>query len=146
MTAQAARSNFPDRAFLLDLSRGTQVRNPNFTASIASVSNFPVLGATDTQGQVNGVTIFAGKAFFTHFHPRGTETINVIQGAVRVSFRFEGTNGRVVSNVVHPGQSTIIPQGLIHTSLCISRINCRFIANFNTADAGTIAVDEPVVP
>lgn len=145
VTAQSARSMLPDSAFLLDPALGRTKRTADFVARTAGVADFPALGATDTQGQVNDVRIFAGKAFATHFHPRGTETINVVQGRVRVSFRFE-SGGRVVSNVVKEGQSTIIPQGLIHTSVCVSDKDCRFIANFNTADAGTVAVAQPVVP
>lgn len=141
-TAAATRSKFHDRDFLIQFNRGTQVNTPAFQASIADVTNFPVLGGRDVQLTILRVTVKSVETLFAHSHPRASETLLVVQGTVRSSFRFEGIGQvRTVTNVIGAGESTVFPQGLIHETVCISQGDCTFMAVLNSADPGTVPAD-----
>lgn len=138
-TAPAVRSGLRDRDFRINFSRATQVNTPTFTASIADLANFPALAGQDVQSTIVKVSLKAGQPFFSHLHPRGTETLNALQGTFRVRFRFDGLgDARVVSNVIRAGESTVFPQGLIHETVCISKTDCAFLSVLNSADPGTV--------
>eukprot|EP00177_Eucheuma_denticulatum_P002688 GFKZ01004829.1.p1 GENE.GFKZ01004829.1~~GFKZ01004829.1.p1 ORF type:complete len:165 (+),score=6.81 GFKZ01004829.1:136-630(+) len=138
-TAAGVRSNLRDQDFRIRFSQGAQVNTRNFRVSIADLNNFPALGAQDVQSTIVRVNLNAGQAFVTHHHPRATETFNALQGSFRNSFRFEGLgNVRNVSNVIRAGESTVFPQGLVHSTVCISRSNCVFLSVLNSADPGLI--------
>lgn len=138
-TAEGVRSDLADSEFRIRFNRGTQINTPAFDASIADLTNFPALAGADVQSTLVRVTVRAGETFFAHFHPRATETLNAVRGTFRISFRFEGAGDpRIVTNVIRAGESTVFPQGLIHETVCISDIDCRFVAVLNSADPGTI--------
>jgi len=140
-TAPAVRSGLRDRDFRIQFSRGIQVTTPDFSVSIADLSNFPALAATDVQSTIVRVSVKAGRPFFAHYHPRGTETLNALQGTFRISFRFEGLGDvRTVTNIIRAGESTVFPQGLIHETVCISDTDCAFLSVLNSADPGTVPV------
>lgn len=140
-TAAAIRSKLQDSDFRIQFSRGTQVNTTNFQVQIADVANFPALAGQDVQSTLTRVNLKAGQAFITHFHPHATETLNAIQGTFRVSFVFEGLmNPRNISNVIRAGESTVFPQGLVHSTVCISKSDCVFLSVLNSADPGTIPV------
>lgn len=140
-TATAIRSKLRDQDFRIQFTRATQVKTPTFQVSIADLTRFPALAGTDVQSMIVKVNLKAGEPFIRHFHPRGTETLNALQGTFRVSFRFEGLGEvRNVTNVIRTGESTVFPQGLIHETTCISKGDCVFLSVFNTADAGTVPV------
>lgn len=139
-TVQAIRNELPDSEFRIDPSKGTIIKTPDFTVQVADLSNFPALAGQDVQSQITRVFLRAGKPFITHFHPRSGEVLNAIRGTFRVSFTTEGLNPRVITNVIRSGQSTVFPQGLVHTTTCISKHECMFLAVFTSADAGLIPV------
>lgn len=139
-TAQSVRNPLADNDFILDPSKGVAIDTADFRIRIAELSNFPVLAGTDTQSQVVRVMLKSGRDFIPHYHPRGTEILNVLRGRFRFTIRFEGLNPRVVTIHVREGQTTIFPQGLIHTARCVSKRDCMFLSNFNTADPGLVPV------
>eukprot|EP00177_Eucheuma_denticulatum_P004735 GFKZ01008610.1.p1 GENE.GFKZ01008610.1~~GFKZ01008610.1.p1 ORF type:complete len:170 (+),score=1.89 GFKZ01008610.1:294-803(+) len=138
-TAAGVRSNLRDQDFRIRFGQGVQINTPNFRVSIADLTNFPALGAQDVQSTIVRVNLNAGEAFITHHHPRATETFNALQGSFRNSFLFEGLgNVRNVSNIIRAGESTVFPQGLVHSTVCISRSPCVFLSVLNSADPGLI--------
>lgn len=141
-TAQATRSKLSDSAFVVRPVGTPQIIAPDrrFFAFATSPSRKPALAATDTQVQVNTVTVRAGKPFFKHFHPRGVETLTVLKGRVLSQTWFEGSNPRVIKVTLRPRDSTVYPQGLMHLARCVSKTDCVFTAVFNSADAGTVPV------
>ncbi|CAN8072180.1 unnamed protein product [Agarophyton chilense] len=134
------RSKLADKDFSINPENGIILNTPNFRARIADVTNFPALGAQDVQTQIVRVTLKAKQTFIPHYHPRGTEVLNALAGKFRVTFKFEGLNPRSVSNVIHAGESTVFPQGLIHETVCISHHDCEFLSTFNSADPGLVPV------
>lgn len=139
MTAGSIRSGLKDRDFRIQPSKGTQIVTATFKVSIADLTNFPALAGQDVQSTIVRVFLKSGELFFRHFHPRGTETLNALQGTFRISFLFEGLGDvRNVSNVIKAGESTVFPQGLIHETTCISKGDCAFLSILNSADPGTI--------
>lgn len=142
VTAQATRAKLPDRAFLIRPEGKPNAVAPDgrFNVFSTAPSRNPALAATDTQVQVNTVTVKGGKEFFKHFHPRGVETITVHKGHIFSQTWFEGNNPRIIKVWLRPRDSTVYPQGLVHLARCVSKTECVFTAVFNTADAGTVPV------
>lgn len=138
-TAAAVRSELPDAAFAIDLNNGTRVVVGSTSFKVASLDRFPALGAIDVQFAIAKVRVRGGKLAFSHVHPRATEVGYVTRGRLQVTFNFE-SNARTVSNVIKPGESFIIPQGLLHFGKCLSKRDCEFILHFNSADPGTVLV------
>lgn len=140
-TAAATRSNLNDNDFRITLAKGTAVETPEFSARIADLTNFPALAGVDVQSTIVRVTIRSGEDFFRHYHPRGTETLNLIQGRLRTTFSFEGTaSPRMVTVTLRGGESTVFPEALPHMLTCISKSDCTYISVLNSADAGTVRV------
>ncbi|KNC78009.1 hypothetical protein SARC_09542 [Sphaeroforma arctica JP610] len=69
-----------------------------------------------------------------HVHPRGTETIYVVNAMLTVGFVAESS--RLVLNDIETDQSTFFPQGLLHYQ---QNMNCEpasFISILDSADPG----------
>lgn len=139
-TALSIRSPLSNRDFRINPSRGVIIRNPNFTARIADLTNFPVLAGQDVQSQIVRATVNAGKPFVTHFHPRSAEVLNALRGVFIVTIKFEGLQPRTVRIKLLPGESTVFPQGLVHTTTCVSKVHCEFLSVFTSADPGLVPV------
>lgn len=141
-TTGSIRAGLRDTDFRIRPSLGTQVETPTFRVSIADLTNFPALAGQDVQSTIVRVELKAGERFLTHFHPRGSETLNVLKGTFRVSFRFAGVGEvRNITNIIRTGESTVFPQGLVHTEECISTNDCVFLSVLGSADAGTVPVE-----
>ncbi|PXF46457.1 putative germin-like protein 2-3 [Gracilariopsis chorda] len=139
-SAAGIRSGLQDSDFRINPSKGQIINTPGFTVQIANVADFPALGGQDVQSQIVRVLVRAGQPFIPHYHPRGTETLNALAGVFRVSFLSEGLSPRNVTNILHPGDSTVFPQGLPHETVCISKMDCLFLSVFNSADPGLVPV------
>lgn len=137
-TAESARLKLKDRDFKISPRKGIILNTPAFEARIADLTNYRALSLVDTQFYIARITLRSHKTFPTHFHPRGSEVLTVLKGAIRVSFRME--NGRVVRNKLHVGHTTVFPQGLPHDIKCVSRRDCLMLATLNTADPGNVFV------
>lgn len=141
-TVQATRSKLPDNAFLIRNNRkpDSVASDGRFFVYKTSPSRNPALAAPDTQVQINTVTVRPGKHFSKHYHPRGTETVVVHKGRLFSQMWFEGSNPRRVKLTLHPRDSTVYPEGLVHLVKCVSKEECVFTAVFNTADPGGVPV------
>ena len=138
ITAAATRATLSDEDFLIDPSRNVVIRNENMKVELADLNTFPALAGVDVQSQISRVTLRPGQAFVPHFHPRGAEILNAIRGRFEVSFTTEGLQPKTIKNVVRQGHSTIFPQGLPHTTKCVSRSYCQFLSVFTSADPGLV--------
>ena len=75
-----------------------------------------------------------------HSHPRATEIVHIIEGEnVQVGF-VEENGGRVIINALRAGQTTFIPQGLVHYAQNLGCVKTKIIAAFNSEDPGVINV------
>lgn len=113
---------------------------PDYTAEILNYQSFPVMASIDIQSTLIRATIKAQKPFIVHYHPRGSETLTVLEGTIRIGMKFEGLMGREIENEVKKGQATVIPQGILHSFFCSSTVDCVFMSVLNSADPGTIVV------
>ncbi|KAI0565331.1 Cupin [Gracilaria domingensis] len=140
-TNGAIRGQLADNDFRIRPEQGVIINNPNFRVRVADLSNFPALAGQDVQAQITRVTLKAMQPFIPHYHPRGVEVLNAIRGSFRITFKFEGLNPRTVTNIIHAGESTVFPQGLMHETVCISKRDCEFLSTFNSADPGFVPVN-----
>lgn len=139
-TAAGIRGLLEDKEFAINPENGIRINTPNFRVRIADLTNFPALAGQDVQSQIVRVNLKSQQMFIPHYHPRGSETLNAIRGTFKVTFTFEGLNPRTVVNTIKAGESTVFPQGLPHTTTCISKQDCIFLSVFNSADPGLIPV------
>ena len=138
--AADTRSALDPSDFRIIPSKGNVVVTPDFTARIADLSTFPSLGGVDVQTQFVHGTIKPGASFIRHYHPRGSEFLFVLNGRLNVSFIDEGLSPQTISNIIAFRQGTVFPQGLVHTTTCISRHPCNFVSTFNSADPGIVPI------
>lgn len=75
-----------------------------------------------------------------HVHPRGTEILYSVDGDFLTVLIEENGSQRVIENIVKPNQSTIFPQGLLHTEVNLSCERAKFISSFNDVDPGLVTV------
>lgn len=139
-SATEIRESLKDSDFRIRVQKGGLLESENFTARIANFKKFPALAGQDVQSEIAAVVLKAGKPFFKHLHPRGAETLNVLEGVLRVELQKEGINPEIIKNVLKAGESTVFPQGLFHDAFCVSKSDCRFNVVFNTADPGLVVV------
>lgn len=133
------RAKLQDSDFLIKPRLGSVVTTANFTLRVADFNKYPILAFPDVQSFVILATVNFKKSVFTHYHPRATETLTSFRGTFSVQIIFEGLgNARVVDIMVPAGQSTVFPQGLPHTTTCMTASGCVFSAIFNSADPGLI--------
>lgn len=137
-TAAQIRDELSDSEFRITPSKGLIIRDRNFTVRLADLTNFPALSGADVQTQFILATIQPGKELVTHHHPRASEFLFNIQGTFRVSFTTEGISPKRITNVIPQFSGTVFPQGLVHTTKCISSWPCHFVSTFNSADPGLI--------
>lgn len=138
-TVQSVREKLPDSAFLIRPSKLRKTQTDSLLLKATDVVNYPALGAPDVQATIVYFTVFSGRSLFEHSHPRAAEVYHLLEGRLKFTMRFEGGT-RNVTNYIQGGQSTIVPQGLLHTATCISKSNCNAIATFNSADPGSVPV------
>lgn len=134
----AERLKLRDSDFLLDPRDGQVTTTPNFTLRAANFATYPVLSFPDVQSVVLLGTVNFEKSVFTHYHPRATETFSVQRGSFMVQIIFEGLGARVVEIMVKAGRSTVFPEGLPHTTTCMTRGGCVFSSVLNSAEPGLI--------
>jgi len=86
-----------------------------------------------------------------HTHPRATEFLFLINGALEVGF-IEENEARFVINAMSPGQGTIFPKGSIHYQINTGCEPLTFVAALNGEDPGASQVaqrceySDPVIP
>ena len=74
-----------------------------------------------------------------HEHPRGSEIVYLIKGGPLLVEFTEENGGRSLRNLMRPGYTTLIPEGLFHMQ---QNIGCKeathYIASFNHIDPGVV--------
>ena len=111
----------------------------NVESRLGNVQRFPSLGLPDVGIAFAQADVPFGSIFPVHVHPRGTEMLLVISGVFKITISPELTLPDV-DIVARPGQLTVIPQGLRHFELCLTKPSCRFISSFRaeTGDPGIV--------
>ncbi|KNC81563.1 hypothetical protein SARC_06120 [Sphaeroforma arctica JP610] len=76
-----------------------------------------------------------------HIHPRATELVYMVSGAVTVGFVGENGGGAIMNNL-SADMSTFFPQGLIHFQQNMECEPAVFVSSLNGVDPGTITLPE----
>jgi quercetin dioxygenase-like cupin family protein len=140
MTAPMIRAGFEDSAFLLDLTKATQVPGEGRLLEFGDQQSFPVLAILDTQMALARVTLDDGATNPTHVHPRATEVLYLVSGKMEVFIGKELGN-EMIKNTLEAGQGTVFPGGLAHGQKCVEGSGgCVFVSMFNNADPGAFGV------
>jgi oxalate decarboxylase/phosphoglucose isomerase-like protein (cupin superfamily) len=104
-----------------------------YVATRATVTNFPGL---NTMGlSASRADFLPGGVNSPHVHPRASELIYVLQGTLFVGFI--GTDEKLYSATVYPGDLFIFPQGLIHYQINVGTTNATTIVSFSSQNPGT---------
>ncbi|KNC74228.1 hypothetical protein SARC_13219 [Sphaeroforma arctica JP610] len=129
-------NNFDARDFVIDYSTLPGATELGGTVQAANRNNVPVMQAakmTHTRFHIApcGINL-------PHIHPRGTESIYIIEGALTVGFVTE--SGRLITNDVIVDQSTFFPRGLIHYQQNMGCEPAGYISMLDDSDAGLLVV------
>eukprot|EP01134_Creolimax_fragrantissima_P001862 CFRG1862T1 len=133
-------NNFENEDFILDFSDQTAVPvgsdGLGGTVQAANINNFPVLQTAE----MSQTRFHIGPCGINlpHVHPRGTESIYMVEGELTVGFVTEG--GRLIINDVSADQSTFFPQGLLHYQQNMGCEQAGFISILNSADPGLLVI------
>ncbi|KAJ1289003.1 hypothetical protein BS78_02G132700 [Paspalum vaginatum] len=108
----------------------------NFTAVKASMAEFPALNGQSVsyallsypQGSVNP----------THTHPRASELLLVIQGALSVGF--VDTTGKLYTHDLATGDMFVFPKGTVHWQFNQAAQPAKALSAFGSAAAGLVSV------
>ncbi|XP_058100925.1 putative germin-like protein 2-1 [Magnolia sinica] len=79
-----------------------------------------------------------------HTHPRATEILTVLEGALYVGFVTSNTENRFITKTLHEGDVFVFPEGLIHFQFNIGHTNAIAIAGFGSQNPGTITIANAV--
>eukprot|EP00172_Hildenbrandia_rubra_P000788 Plantae.Rhodophyta-Hildenbrandia_rubra.ctg14442.p1 GENE.Plantae.Rhodophyta-Hildenbrandia_rubra.ctg14442~~Plantae.Rhodophyta-Hildenbrandia_rubra.ctg14442.p1 ORF type:complete len:228 (+),score=17.09 Plantae.Rhodophyta-Hildenbrandia_rubra.ctg14442:396-1079(+) len=110
------------------------------TIQSGNVGNTLALAVADVNFAFSQATVPPNTDFPTHHHPGATEFQLNIEGKFRNTIFQEGAALEPIVFETKPGQFTAFPQGLPHTTTCISRTPCKFIGTFNGPAPGTVFV------
>eukprot|EP01134_Creolimax_fragrantissima_P004996 CFRG4996T1 len=133
-------NNFENEDFVIDFSDVDAVpvvsKGLGGTVQPASLNDFPVMqvgGMAQTRFHIGPCGIN-----MPHVHPRGTESIYVVNGELTVGFVTEG--GRLIINDISADQSTFFPLGLLHYQQNLGCEPASFISILNNADPGLLVI------
>lgn len=108
-------------------------------SAIGDVDTLPSLALPDVNLAFALATLPPGKPFPKHEHPTVGELLLSIEGTLKVTI----TQELMLPPLVYtqkPGQIVVIPQGLPHETVCISKTPCKFFAFFNGPALGIVLV------
>ncbi|XP_024525541.1 putative germin-like protein 2-1 [Selaginella moellendorffii] len=125
------------------------LRNPGNTSNrlgsavtAANVGNFPGL---NTLGVSFARLDFApGGVNPPHVHPRGTELLFLVQGALYVGFVTTAPENRLFAQTIYPGELFVFPRGLIHFQINVCNEPAVAVAGFNSQNPGVSQVAKAV--
>lgn len=72
-----------------------------------------------------------------HSHPRATEVLSLIAGGP-LQVGFIDTQGNAHVNLLHPGDVTLFPRGLLHFELNVGEKEAEYISALNSQNPGTL--------
>ncbi|KAL5716268.1 hypothetical protein ACHQM5_017984 [Ranunculus cassubicifolius] len=75
-----------------------------------------------------------------HTHPRASELLVCIQGTLLVGFVTSNPEYRLFSNVLHPGDLFVFPQGLIHFQQNIGHVPAVAFASLGSQNPGLVSM------
>lgn len=107
----------------------------------ADKTPFPILSTLPNGGSSFFITALKPCGIILpHVHMRATEQYVMISGTMNAGISEENGGRQNVTFTVGPGQSFLVPQGLLHFNANKGCTPIVFIQMFNNADAGTISV------
>lgn len=140
-TSQQRLDKLPDSDFKITLAESDPVRSQGFLTLTPNLTQTPILSYPSVEQQISQTELLPGATVIPHSHPRSSELFLLLRGTATVSMRMEGPSPRFITNTLSPRQLAVIPEGLIHSAICISHSPCFFITTFSTADPGFVALD-----
>lgn len=87
-----------------------------------------------------------------HSHPRATEMLLVLQGALEVGFVLPGTANRLITRTVPTGGAFVFPRGTVHYERSVGESPAVAVSAFDSQSPGTVVVGDalfgaaPAVP
>ncbi|XP_041990437.1 germin-like protein subfamily 1 member 11 [Salvia splendens] len=103
------------------------------------IASVPTMRGLNTQGQQFLRAELAPNGYFPpHTHPRASELIFVIQGAVEVGFVTSFPDYKYYNKVLNKGDAFIFPVGLVHTVRNVARGNSITTSSLNSQNPGII--------
>ncbi|KAG6427026.1 hypothetical protein SASPL_111265 [Salvia splendens] len=123
--------------FLSGPQKAGNTSNPNGVsinyASAATVPGFNTLGMALARAE------FAENGYFPpHTHPRASEVIYVVEGAVEAGFMSSTPQNKYYSKILKRGDVFIIPMGLVHHVRNVAKGMSVLTATFNSQNPGFI--------
>ncbi|MBA0878461.1 hypothetical protein Goshw_011806, partial [Gossypium schwendimanii] len=79
-----------------------------------------------------------------HTHPRGSEILLVVEGALYVGFVMANPNNRLFTKILNPGDVFVFPFGLIHFQFNIGKTAAVAFAGLSSQNAGVITIANAV--
>ncbi|XP_031128634.1 putative germin-like protein 2-1 [Ipomoea triloba] len=79
-----------------------------------------------------------------HTHPRATEILVVLQGALEVGFVTSNPNNRLISKVLKPGDVFVFPVGLVHFQRNVGYTKAVAFAGLSSQNPGVITIANAV--
>uniref|UniRef100_A0A2N9H7P3 Cupin type-1 domain-containing protein n=1 Tax=Fagus sylvatica TaxID=28930 RepID=A0A2N9H7P3_FAGSY len=75
-----------------------------------------------------------------HIHPRASETIVVLEGALYVGFVTSNPDNRLFTKVLNKGDVFVFPIGLIHFAFNVGKTNAVVIASLSSQNPGIVII------
>lgn len=120
---------------LRDVVKTTGVTGPGGIRADLPVSKFPALKS-------QGITVVRFKLFpcgenLPHTHPRATEILTMLSGGP-LQVGFVDTSGNAHINILHPGDVTVFPRGMLHFELNVGTEDAEFLSSLNSENPGSL--------
>ncbi|GLJ36194.1 hypothetical protein SUGI_0726380 [Cryptomeria japonica] len=79
-----------------------------------------------------------------HTHPRATEMLTLISGGP-IQVGFVDTDGQAFIDILHPGDVTIFPRGLMHFEMNVGCEEAQYISALNSQNPGVLTTSEAIL-
>lgn len=76
-----------------------------------------------------------------HTHPRASEVLSLLSGGP-LQVGFIDTKGVAHIDIIHPGDITVFPRGLLHFELNVGTEEAEFLSALNSENPGTLTSSE----
>ncbi|XP_068657355.1 putative germin-like protein 2-1 [Aristolochia californica] len=108
-------------------------------ATVAQIAGLNTLGIS-----VVRLDIASGGVIPPHFHPRATEILTVLDGALTVAFITSNPENRLISKTLNKGDVFVFPIGLIHYQYNSGHSHAVAFAALSSQNPGIITVADAV--
>jgi quercetin dioxygenase-like cupin family protein len=141
-----------DDFFFDGLASAGDVYSDNPAGSAVTAADAGTVPGLNTLGVSMARADYApwGGAHPPHAHPRATEMLFVVEGALEVGFVTGG--GRLLNRTLSRGEVFVFPRGLVHFQRCVGGDPAVSVSAFNSQSPGTQVVGDalfgadPAVP